>query len=163
MMDRHAEGLTKTYNRFHDVDHDSSELDSEKVAAIQELRIRHAKIDDACFRAYGWDDLADRATWEFLLDFEDEDSERETSSHKKKPWRYRWPDEFRDEVLARLLALNAQRATEERLAGATSTSDAPKRAPKKKATKRTTTTTPSTPAAPKKARKKRAKGDREMF
>ena len=27
-----------------------------------------------------------------------------------KSWRYRWPDEFRDEVLARLLELNALRA-----------------------------------------------------
>ena len=38
---------------------------------------------------------------------------------KKKPWRYRWPDEVRDEVLARLLALNAERAVEEARAGAT--------------------------------------------
>ena len=31
---------------------------------------------------------------------------------------YRWPDDLRDEVLARLLALNAERAAEERLLGA---------------------------------------------
>ena len=31
--------------------------------------------------------------------------------------RYRWPDEVRDEVLARLLKLNAERAVEEKLAG----------------------------------------------
>ena len=36
---------------------------------------------------------------------------------RKKPWRYRWPDDFRDEVLARLLELNRQRAEEERLRG----------------------------------------------
>ena len=36
---------------------------------------------------------------------------------KRKPWRYRWPDEFRDEILARLLELNKQRAEEERLSG----------------------------------------------
>ena len=29
------------------------------------------------------------------------------------PWRYRWPDAIRDEVLARLLALNAERYAEE--------------------------------------------------
>ena len=29
------------------------------------------------------------------------------------PWRYRWPDDIRDEVLARLLALNAERYAEE--------------------------------------------------
>jgi hypothetical protein len=35
-----------------------------------------------------------------------------------RKWRYRWPDEFRDEVLARLLELNRQRAEQERLSGA---------------------------------------------
>jgi hypothetical protein len=35
----------------------------------------------------------------------------------KLPWRYRWPDEVRDDVLARLLALEAQRAELERLTG----------------------------------------------
>lgn len=154
LMVRQTEGLTKTYNRFHDPHETSPD--------IHQLRALHALMDRTVLQAYGWDDLADRATCEFLLDYEEDESEEETSSRRKKPWRYRWPDEFRDEVLARLLALNAQRATEERLAGATTTS-APKRAPKKKATKRTTTTTPSPPAAPKKARKKRAKGDREMF
>lgn len=29
------------------------------------------------------------------------------------PWRYRWPDSVRDEVLARLLALNADRYEQE--------------------------------------------------
>jgi hypothetical protein len=38
-------------------------------------------------------------------------------SRRKKPWRYRWPDEVRDEVLARLLKLNAERAEQEKLAG----------------------------------------------
>lgn len=32
---------------------------------------------------------------------------------KKLPWRYRWPDDVRDDVLARLLALNAERYGEE--------------------------------------------------
>ena len=32
---------------------------------------------------------------------------------QKKKYRYRWPDEMRDEVLARLLELNRQRALEE--------------------------------------------------
>jgi len=41
---------------------------------------------------------------------------RETGAVKSKkrlPWRYRWPDPVRDEVLARLLALNAERYAEE--------------------------------------------------
>ncbi|MGO9200580.1 MAG: hypothetical protein ACLQM8_08570 [Limisphaerales bacterium] len=42
---------------------------------------------------------------------------RPRSRERKKPWRYRWPDEIRDEVLARLLNLNAQRAEEERTEG----------------------------------------------
>jgi hypothetical protein len=32
---------------------------------------------------------------------------------RKLPWRYRWPDAVRDDVLARLLALNAERYEEE--------------------------------------------------
>ncbi|GEM_PF-2304951 len=59
---------------------------------------------------------------EFLLDYEDDEEEEPTTDNRqlrtrKKPWRYRWPDEFRDEVLARLLELNKQRAEQERLAG----------------------------------------------
>ena len=75
--------------------------------------------DRAVLKAYGWDDLAERATCEFLLEYEEEENDDPTAkkSNKKKPWRYRWPDEFRDEVLARLLELNEQRAMEERLAG----------------------------------------------
>ena len=36
---------------------------------------------------------------------------------KRLPWRYRWHDDARDDVLARLLKLNAERAEAERLAG----------------------------------------------
>ena len=35
------------------------------------------------------------------------------SAGRKKPWRYRWPDEVRDDVLGRLLALNQARYEEE--------------------------------------------------
>jgi hypothetical protein len=35
------------------------------------------------------------------------------SGRRKLPWRYRWPDAVRDDVLARLLALNAERYGEE--------------------------------------------------
>ena len=38
---------------------------------------------------------------------------RKRGAGGKKPYRYRWPDEVRDEVLARLLVLNKQRAAEE--------------------------------------------------
>lgn len=121
MMQRSHEGLTKTYGRFHDPD--------ERDPDILKLRELHAAMDRAVLDAYGWHDIP--TDFEFLLDYEiDED---EWSEKKKKPWRYRWPDDVRDEVLARLLELNAERAREEALAGAAAS---PKRVGKrtKKAT-----------------------------
>jgi hypothetical protein len=107
------EGLTKTYNRFHDP--------NETSADILKLRELHAAMDRAVLDAYGGD-LARLAVppCEFLLDYEDEEDEDEqpTGRQRKKPWRYRWPDAFRDEVLALLLELNKQRAEQEQLAGA---------------------------------------------
>ena len=114
LMVRNNEGLTKTYNRFHDPD--------ERSPDILDLRKLHAAMDRAVLDAYGWTDL--NPTCEFLLDYEDEEdqelatSNQQLSTRRKKPWRYRWPDDFRDEVLARLLELNRQRAEEERLSGA---------------------------------------------
>ncbi|MBX6311925.1 MAG: hypothetical protein IRY99_03245 [Isosphaeraceae bacterium] len=110
LMIRNNEGLTKTYNRFHDPD--------ERSADILRLRELHAAMDRAVLDAYGWTDL--KPTCAFLLDYEEEDDEAESEGgrRRKKPWRYRWPDDFRDEVLARLLELNRQRAKEERLTGA---------------------------------------------
>jgi len=104
LMVRNNEGLTKTYNRFHDRDeHDPD---------IVKLRDLHAAIDRAVLDAYGWTDI--QPTCEFILDYEDEeDDEPGKASKKKKPWRYRWPDEVRDEVLGRLLELNAARAAAE--------------------------------------------------
>lgn len=110
LMIRNNEGMTKTYNRFHDP--------SETSPDIVKLRELHAALDRAVLEAYGWHDLAETATCEFLLDYEDEeDDEDGKTSRRKKPWRYRWPDDFRDEVLARLLALNQERAQQEALAG----------------------------------------------
>ncbi|MCX6917349.1 MAG: hypothetical protein NT167_30655 [Verrucomicrobia bacterium] len=66
----------------------------------------------------GWPDLIPQSQCEFLLDYEDEeDAAEETGRRRKKPWRHRWPDLVRDEVLARLLKLNSERAEQERLAG----------------------------------------------
>ncbi len=89
------------------------------LAAVRRLRELHAAMDAAVLTVYGWTDLLPKCTCEFLLDYEDEedDAAETTGRRKKKPWRYRWPDETRDEVLARLLKLNAERAEEERLAG----------------------------------------------
>ena len=92
------------------------------LAAVQRLRALHAAMDSSVLTAYGWTDLLPNCDCKFLLDYEDDEPESGTEESsgrkKKKPWRYRWPDEVRDEVLARLLKLNAERAAEERLAGA---------------------------------------------
>ena len=103
-MIRNSEGLTKTYNRFHDPDEPSPD--------IAKLRRLHDTMDRAILSAYGWSDIA--TDCRFLLDYEIDDNEL---GKKKKPWRYRWPDGVRDEVLARLMALNGKLALEERLAG----------------------------------------------
>ena len=103
LMVRNDEGMTKTYNRFHDPE--------ERHPDIVKLREFHGKMDRAVLKAYGWQDIP--VDCEFLLDFEIDEEEYR---RRKKPWRYRWPDEVRDTVLARLLALNAQRAEEERIA-----------------------------------------------
>lgn len=143
LMVRNDEGLTKTYNRFHDP--------AEPSADIAELRRLHAEMDRAVLAAYDWKavpiacgfaldwlDLDDDELANTLAEAPDDVRERIESadyffpdaasacrfqSHIKKqgrgklPWRHRWPDDVRDDVLARLLALNAQRAEAERLAG----------------------------------------------
>lgn len=107
LMIEHDEGLTKTYNRFHD-----PEEDNEKILKLREL---HATMDRAVLDAYGWTDIS--TDCEFILDYEEEEDASRGKRKKKKPWRYRWPDAVRDEVLARLLELNAERAAEEAEAG----------------------------------------------
>jgi hypothetical protein len=96
MVERN-EGLTKTYNRFHNHD--------EAVADIVLLRELHAEMDRAVLAAYGWDDLAARAAPDFLDETNEDDHTYQG--------RLFWPADFRDEVLARLLALNAERHEDE--------------------------------------------------
>ncbi len=93
----HDEGLTKTHNRFHDR--------SETAEDIRRLRELHAAMDRAVLEAYGWDDLAVRAAPVFLDETNEDDHTYQG--------RLFWPSDFRDEVLARLLALNADRHVEE--------------------------------------------------
>lgn len=107
LMIRNSEGLTKTYNRFHDPNETSPD--------IIKLRELHAAMDRAVLDAYGWSDI--QPTCEFLLDYEEDEDDDEGNSRRRKPWRYRWPDDIHDEVLARLLALNAERAEAERRIG----------------------------------------------
>lgn len=94
-------GLTKTYNRFHNAE--------DKAADIVELRRLHEDMDHAVLASYGWDDLAKRAKPEFLTEATEDDP--------KYRGRLFWPASFRAEVLARLLALNAERYAAEQAAG----------------------------------------------
>lgn len=98
------EGLTTTYNRFHDPDeHDPS---------ITRLRELHATMDSAVLAAYGWTDIV--TTCCFLPEHPEDPANEDTSSRSRKRYRYRWPNPVRDEVLGRLMVLNAERAKEER-------------------------------------------------
>jgi hypothetical protein len=83
------EGLTKTYNRFHDAE--------ETAADIQKLRDLHVEMDKAVATAYGWTDL------ELGHDFHE----------TKQGLRYTISEPARREVLARLLKLNHDRYAEE--------------------------------------------------
>jgi len=107
MKSHPEEGLTKTYNRFHDP--------KCKLPGVIKLRQLHSEMDRAVLDAYGWKDIP--TDCDFYLDYPIDEA---TWGKKKKPYRYRWPDEVHDEVLARLLDLNQKRAEEERLAGVTS-------------------------------------------
>lgn len=131
LMVRNKEGLTKTYNRFHERD--------ERDPDILKLRDLHAAMDRAVLDAYGWTDIQPRC--EFILDYEDDDEDTPGQpSRRKKPWRYRWPDEIRDDVLGRLLELNTTRAKEEARAG--STAGAIERTTPKKRKSKNNTDTP---------------------
>jgi hypothetical protein len=151
LMVSNNEGLTSTYNRFHDP--------AETSDGILELRRLHDAMDQAVLAAYGWSDALptdsntppSSSPCGFGLDYLDlEDDallppdlqERIASGDlffptateacnfqaqlrrygavkpsKKLPWRHRWPDSVRDDVLARLLALNAERFAEEQAMG----------------------------------------------
>jgi len=122
LMARNSQGLTITYNRFHDPE--------ERDPDIVKLRQLHADMDRAVLAAYGWSDIP--TACEFLLDYEIDEEE---CGNKKKPYRLRWPDEIRDEVLARLLKLNTEFAREQARSGTA----AAKKGAKKAAAKRTPT------------------------
>ena len=116
LMARARQGLTKTYNRLHDQEDGDPE--------IGRLRELHDALDRAVVDTYGWSDL--RPTCDFLPDFEDENSDPDDDgkSRRRAPSRYRWPDQVRDEVLSRLLALNQERAGRGALPGHLSLTEA---------------------------------------
>jgi hypothetical protein len=93
ILESRQEGLTKTYNRFHDP--------KEIAADIAELRNLHVEMDKAVAAAYGWQDLT--------LDHGFHDT--------KQGIRYTISELARREVLDRLLELNHQRYADEVAAG----------------------------------------------
>lgn len=155
VMIDHNEGLTDTYNRFHDP--------HEGDASIMTLRALHSDMDRAVLEAYGWSDLNTACGFglEYLeldedstlpadvqaridagdLFFVDAASAQDfdaalksaTGSKRKLPWRLRWPEAIHDEVLARLLDLNQRQAEHERLGGEAASSSK-KRTPEPQAT-----------------------------
>ena len=137
LMVANNEGLTSTYNRFHDP--------AETSSGLLELRRLHGEMDQAVLNAYRWSDVPTPCG--FGLDYLDTEEDAQLpdalqeridsgelffwdagdaldfqgqllaygaiTGRRKLPWRYRWPDAVRDDVLARLLALNAERYAEE--------------------------------------------------
>jgi hypothetical protein len=89
LMHQRGEGLTKTYNSFHEPD--------EISADIRKLRELHVEMDNAVAAAYGWTDL------DLGHGFHD----------TKQGVRYTISESARREVLARLLKLNHERYAEE--------------------------------------------------
>jgi hypothetical protein len=108
LMVANNEGLTKTYNRFHTPDdHDPQ---------IARLRTLHAAMDRAVLDAYGWGDVP--VACEFIEENPPADDDEAQAGGARgraraRKWRYRWPEAVREEVLGRLLALNAARAAAE--------------------------------------------------
>ncbi len=93
IMKANNQGLTATYNRFHDPDDDDD--------GIQTLRDLHVEMDLAVLAAYGWSDLP--------LDH---------GYHQtKQGLRFTVSEPARVELLDRLLELNHQRYAEELAAG----------------------------------------------
>jgi hypothetical protein len=93
IMLQQKEGLTKTYNRFHDP--------SEKSANVERLRQLHVEMDRRVAEAYGWHDL------DLGHDFH----------QMKQGLRFTISETARVEVLDRLLALNHERYEEEKKLG----------------------------------------------
>ncbi|KOR34637.1 N-6 DNA methylase [Planktothricoides sp. SR001] len=128
LMIENNQGLTDTYNRFHD----PNETDPE----ILQLRELHEQMDLAVLSAYGWSDPTPECG--FALDYLDTDPDHSyppdiqdrIDSHdlffptadaalefanavqtgkRKLPWRRRWDEPTHNDILARLLQLNQER------------------------------------------------------
>jgi len=111
LMLQNNEGLTKTYNRFHDPE--------DNAPGIVELRRLHVAMDNVVRDAYGWTDLDLEHDWIKKVTTE-EKKEKKTGKVKtveKVEWRHTISEKARQEVLKRLLALNHKIYAEEVAAG----------------------------------------------
>ncbi|MBC3382975.1 DNA methyltransferase [Pseudomonas sp. SWRI179] len=90
-------GFTQLYNLYHNPQC--------KAENIEQLRKFHRELDSMVLSQYGWKDIV----LEYVFE-----SEYEVDDGKTIPWRYRWPENIRDEILARLLALNKESHRQER-------------------------------------------------
>ena len=104
LMKHNNEGLTKTYNRFHDP--------YENDSAILRLRQLHSDMDREVLNTYGWIDISTDCYF-----IPEHSADEEEPTQKQRAVRYRWPDPVRNEVLGRLLELNAERAASEKQRG----------------------------------------------
>jgi hypothetical protein len=109
-MIQQGRGLTDTYNTLKD-----PQINDD---VIQRLRDLHVQMDRAVLAAYGWDDIAVPPYTDPVTDAD---------------WKAK--EVFEDEVIDRLFALNAERAKEEQVLGASATNRKSK-AGKKTATPR---------------------------
>jgi hypothetical protein len=100
LMVRNGQGLTATYNRFHDP--------SETAPDLVELRRRHGDLDRAVLEAFGFTDVP--ADCVFGPVHAEGPETTVSGALRRGSFRYRWPAEVHDEVLARLMVLNAERA-----------------------------------------------------
>jgi hypothetical protein len=111
LMLQNSEGLTKTYNRFHDPE--------ENDPGIVELRRLHVEMDTAVRDAYGWTDLDLEHDWIKKVTTEEKKDKKtgKVKTVEKIEHRYTIPEKARQEVLKRLLALNHKIHAEEVAAG----------------------------------------------
>ena len=96
LMTSENQGLTKIYNRFHDP--------NDRDLEIVRLRELHGVVDHLVLDAYGLNDIC--AECDFTLDH----TRGEGPRSAEKILRHQWPEDVKEEVLARLLELNGERA-----------------------------------------------------
>ena len=137
LMDLYSEGLTKIFNRVNDPRDASQEINTlrtlqdqldQKLHRLYEwtslvvksgFGLDFLELDDELLVPTHLEKRISESNFFFAdadqaVRFEEEiRSSGALKSDKSLPWRYRWSDDVRDDVLARLLALNSERYAEE--------------------------------------------------